>query len=363
MADLNTSSTSNLSAQNYSPSASPDSQHTFQAATPSGTNTTTTTTVPLSTNTDEKAQGIDAELKKLQEELLNMDHYTEEDISNLESKFGASLGDLSSSKRENPKSFEEELEEIDIEKEKLELERTRLEEEGRYLEAHECTLRMKELSLRGSKRIKDEIEHTHKRREKELKAKNHEEIDQFEKIWEKKLQAFDAQAKELLAQTLVRQRCEKRDAENHLRAQFRIRKPKFSTVVLSMRRSLETLVKQRLYDEAEKLRIKLRPVEVKEMENFENEQIKLLENKMKQLDKVQKQEIGALKKKIKQGQEELLMQKQKEEQQLEKRQVNLEKSLEIEQKRNMAKTKNLLQRQVKVILTSPTKSHTFQIVG
>lgn len=151
-------------------------------------------------------------------------------------------------------SLQTQLQEIQSRKETLEIQRASLEDEGRYIEAQACVDLLRELNLIEGKKIEQQMKILQDRQRIRVEQRQTMEVEAFDAVWTNKLEDYENQSKDILITTLERQNWEKKEAEQQIRTQLLMKKPKFSKQILAMRNTLEKLVKQRLYFDADRLR-------------------------------------------------------------------------------------------------------------
>jgi len=229
------------------------------------------------------------------------------------------------------------------------------EEQGKYKRAQLIHDKLRQLSLLEGHKIADQVQNNHQKMQHELVNQQSVEVDTFESVWDMKLDEYDRKAKEILMATMDRQRWEQKETEQHIRAQLMMRKPKFSKQVLQMKHVLQQLVKRKQYQEAEAMRNQIKPLELKEMEGFQNEQEDTLARKMQFVHKQHEQELNALKQRIQQGKNELLSQRRQDWKRLSQHHTNMLTEVTQKQKRILSNTKKIISTHSTVLLSSPAK--------
>jgi hypothetical protein len=240
--------------------------------------------------------------------------------------------------------------------EDLEEKRRNLEEEGFYLEAQQVMNKIKEVNLVEGQKFEILFKYIQHQALQEVLYRHRVEMLVFDEIWSEKVTEYERQAKEIILSSIERQKWERNETEQHIRSQLYQLKPKFSKQVLNMKSQLQRLVKQKMYEEADSLRRNLKPLELKEIAQFEQLQENKVQVKMNFVKNRHSQELEALKQRILKGKTELLHQKNQDQKRLEQSHANIMQEFTAKQKRVLTKTKQFIGKQSAVLLTSPRKS-------
>lgn len=230
-----------------------------------------------------------------------------------------------------------------------------LEESGRFREAQQVMNKIKELNLMEAQKREQNLEKQKQRIQKDMKKKHSAEFQEFEEIWNEKTREYDKHATEVIESTIERHNWEREELEKKVRSIFYNQKPKYSKQLLNMKNMLSKLVKQRMYEEAEIFQREMKPLELKELGDFEKAQEAKIQQKLATLNNKQHQELEALKQRIKKVKSELISQKQRDRRRLELQHQNAMKDFEMKQKRVMNKSKDFIGKQSSVLLSSPGK--------
>ncbi|KAG9392430.1 Chromosome partition protein Smc [Carpediemonas membranifera] len=213
------------------------------------------------------------------------------------------------------------------------------EREGNYVEAEMARKRLQELKTQEEKRRRIELKRRHRGEREELEGSYEAELQRFQDAWNERLEEYDTQATELDRAMRERHEVEIQEMRNKLFGSSAIRKPKFSSQLLNMRKIEQTLAHQKKYHEAHQLKVRADALERWELEKLraENEQTCL--NKEAGFRQKQAQELTALRKRIRAGREELLKTRQSDVDRLTRRFNNLQRELDTHQHLEKNKTK------------------------
>mmetsp|Transcript_2115 Transcript_2115/g.2876 ORF Transcript_2115/g.2876 Transcript_2115/m.2876 type:complete len:216 (-) Transcript_2115:127-774(-) len=155
------------------------------------------------------------------------------------------------------------------------------------------------------------------------------EFQQFNLIWDKKMNEYETHAEELVEAMKERHASELRDYQRKLMGK-QIR-PKFSKDLLNLRKIQETLAKQKDYAEAHKIKLKSDALEAWELEKWHGERQQDLLQKEGKFKFVKQQELVALQKRIQSGREEQKKQRHQDLERLLQRYQNVKAELEAQQ--------------------------------
>jgi len=135
------------------------------------------------------------------------------------------------------------------------------------------------------------------------------EFQQFNAIWDKKMQEFEMNAKQLS------DNMKKKHANELFRFKDKLQKsmpyrPKFSKELLNSRKIQETLAKMKQYSEAHKIKLKADHLEQVELEKLRSEHAHKLAAQEMQFAQRQMAELNALEKRIETARQEHKIQRQ-----------------------------------------------------
>ena len=189
--------------------------------------------------------------------------------------------------------------------EELEEQRLVLEEEGYFVQAEQVHQKIVDVYRKEAGKIELSFVKLGELLRIEIMSVLAMDMDAFDITWDQKQKLFENQSKELLKNTIERQKSELAQTERVLRSQLHVHKPKFSKNVLDQRAKIVTLVKSKEYRQAEAARKQLLPLEIKEIEQFEKNQEEKLKKKLVFVESRHRQEIEVLSQRILSGKREL----------------------------------------------------------
>ena len=155
------------------------------------------------------------------------------------------------------------------------------------------------------------------------------EFQQFNIVWDKKMQQYEDHADELVEAMQERHQGELREFQRKLLGKQQ--KPKFSRELLNLRKIQEHLAKQKDYTEAHKMKLKSDALEAWELEKWRNLKQQEMFQKEAKFKHRQQQELLALQKRIQTGREEQKKQRQMDLERLLQRYQNVKSELEAQQ--------------------------------
>merc|ERR1712100_919563 len=149
----------------------------------------------------------------------------------------------------------------------LEEHRAECEAQGKYVEAEIAKKRLDELHEHESKRQKEAMRSRQITERLGVEEAHMMEFQQFNAIWDKKMEEFEVNAKQLV------DNMRKKHANELFRFKDKLQKnlpyrPKFSKELLNSRKIQETLAKMKQYSEAQKVKLKADRLEEVEMEKL-----------------------------------------------------------------------------------------------
>jgi len=180
------------------------------------------------------------------------------------------------------------------------------------------------------------------------------EFQQFNMIWDKKMQDYEEHAEQLVKAIKERHASELRDYQKKLIGK-QIR-PKFSKDLLNLRKIQETLAKQKDYAEAHKIKLKADALEAFELEKWHTERESNILGKEDKFKYSKQQELIALQKRIQTGRDELKKQRHLDLERLLQRYQNVKAELEAQQNLERVRMEKLVQSGG----VTSTSGHTFK---
>ena len=234
--------------------------------------------------------------------------------------------------------------------------RQQSERNGDFVKAQQCVNRMRDVNLRYAKKI-EATAHQSNLDAKERIANEHQlEIATFSRMWEDKLQEYDATVEVAVHEMKGRHIEDYAKQEGILKVQLMNRRPRFSKTVMDLRDALERMIQQRKYLEAEDLKQKLAAQERFELESFDDGLATMFEKRTQTMKSQYINEKRAVEQKAKMGREELLSQRRIDFDRLLKRHNNVLKEMDQETKLHVSKTRQYVLRQVKALVHDPVKT-------
>jgi len=157
------------------------------------------------------------------------------------------------------------------------------------------------------------------------------EFQQFNAIWDKKMEEFEMNAKELI------DNMRKKHANELFRFKDKLQKnmpyrPKFSKELLNSRKIQETLAKMKQYSEAQKVKLKADRLEEVEMEKLRAQHAHRLAAQEMQFAQRQQAELQALEKRVDTARQEHKIQRQQDLERILQRYQNVKSELAAQQK-------------------------------
>eukprot|EP00656_Telonema_subtile_P054310 TRINITY_DN808_c0_g1_i2.p1 TRINITY_DN808_c0_g1~~TRINITY_DN808_c0_g1_i2.p1 ORF type:complete len:386 (-),score=126.91 TRINITY_DN808_c0_g1_i2:69-1226(-) len=181
--------------------------------------------------------------------------------------------------------------------------RRHCEREGKYLEAETASRRLKELRQHEENRRREAMRSRQTAERLGIEEAHMLEFEQFNAIWEQRMQEYEKSAEEGLEKLKEKHLAEimafQEEWQNKLP-----RKPKLSKELLNMRKIQDTLAKQERYQEAQKIKFKADEREAWELARLQDQLSQTLAAKEQRIRQKQHSELTGLAKRIQRGREE-----------------------------------------------------------
>ena len=181
--------------------------------------------------------------------------------------------------------------------------RRHCEREGKYLEAETAARRLRELRQHEENRRREAMRSRQTAERLGIEEAHMLEFEQFNAIWEQRMQEYERSAEEGLEKLKEKHLAEimafQEEWQNKLP-----RKPKLSKELLNMRKIQDTLAKQERYQEAQKIKFKADEREAWELARLQDQLSQTLAAKEQRIRQQQHQELTGLAKRIQRGREE-----------------------------------------------------------
>jgi len=181
--------------------------------------------------------------------------------------------------------------------------RRHCEREGKYLEAETAARRLKELRQHEENRRREAMRSRQTAERLGIEEAHMLEFEQFNAIWEQRMQEYEKSAEEGLEKLKEKHLAEimafQEEWQNKLP-----RKPKLSKELLNMRKIQDTLARQERYQEAQKIKFKADEREAWELARLQDQLSQTLAAKEQRIRQKQHQELTGLAKRIQRGREE-----------------------------------------------------------
>lgn len=182
------------------------------------------------------------------------------------------------------------------------------------------------------------------------------EFQNFNNIWNKRIDAFEDYQLDQEAQMLERHSTELAKFHQEM-TQHEPRHVKYSKDLLNLRMIQQTLASQRNYADAEKVKLKGNKIEALEFEKISREKADIYARKEQQILQRHRQELTALRKRMETKKLELERNRKKELEMLLQRYNNVRRGLEAQQNIIRSKTGNLLLKHANNKKTDNSGSH------
>lgn len=212
----------------------------------------------------------------------------------------------------------------------LEEHRIECEKNGKYVEAEIAKKRLDELREHEENRQREQMKSRQITERLGVEEAHMMEFQQFNAIWDKKMEEFEMNAKQLV------DNMRKKHANELFRFKDKLQKtmpyrPKFSKELLNTRKIQETLAKMKQYSEAHKVKLKADHLEQVELEKLRSQHAHKLAAQEMQFAQRQTAELKALEKRIETARQEHKIQRQQDLERLLQRYQNVKSELEAQQ--------------------------------
>jgi len=212
----------------------------------------------------------------------------------------------------------------------LEEHRAECEAQGKYVEAEIAKKRLDELHEHEENRQKEAMRSRQITERLGVEEAHMMEFQQFNAIWDKKMEEFKSNAKQLV------DNMKKKHANELFRFKEKLQKsqpyrPKFSKELLNTRKIQETLAKMKQYSEAHKIKLKADRLEEIELEKLRSQHAHKLAAQEMQFAQRQQLELATLMKRIDTAEQEHKIQRQQDLERLLQRYQNVRAELEAQQ--------------------------------
>merc|ERR1711934_469095 len=212
----------------------------------------------------------------------------------------------------------------------LEEHRIECEKNGKYVEAEIAKKRLDELRDHEENRQREAMRSRQITERLGVEEAHMMEFQQFNAIWDKKMDEFEMNAKQLV------DNMRKKHANELFRFKDKLQKnlpyrPKFSKELLNSRKIQETLAKMKNYAEAHKVKLKADHLEQAELEKLRSQHAHKLAAQEMQFAQRQTSELNALEKRIETARQEHKIQRQQDLERLLQRYQNVKSELDAQQ--------------------------------
>merc|ERR1712070_1268233 len=212
----------------------------------------------------------------------------------------------------------------------LEEHRVECEKNGKYVEAEIAKKRLDELREHEENRQREAMRSRQITEKLGVEEAHMMEFQQFNAIWDKKMEEFEMNAKQLV------DNMKKKHASDLFRFKDKLQKtmpyrPKFSKELLNTRKIQETLAKMKQYAEAHKVKLKADHLEQVELDKLRQQHAHKLAAQEMQFSQRQQSELNALEKRIETARQEHKIQRQQDLERLLQRYQNVKSELEAQQ--------------------------------
>lgn len=213
----------------------------------------------------------------------------------------------------------------------LEEHRLKCQEEGNYVEADLCARKLDILRRKEESRRKDALKIRQRTEKSRLEDANSNMVCQFNVMWGKEVEQFEAQSQELESSMRERHALEFREFQRALESEPK-KHPKFSRELLNLRKIQETLAKQKEYTEAHKVKVRADAMEDWELKKLEHDDQTHVDKRLQQFRHQQAQEYAALHKRLARERQEMLTQRQSDYDRINRRFRNVHRELTLQQR-------------------------------
>lgn len=215
------------------------------------------------------------------------------------------------------------------------------ERKGNYKEAELVHHVLKQLRLEEENRHVSALTQQQESERQGLEEAHMLEFQNFNRIWNEKIDAFEEHQLDCEAAMLERHSLELAEFHAEMSAEP-LKRPKFSKDLLNLRKIQETLAKQKNYAEAHKMKLKADKLETHEMDKINRERAEKYSKKEASILSRHRAELMAMRKRMERGKEELERARRKELEMLLQRYHNVRRGLQGQQNIVKAKTGTLL---------------------
>merc|ERR1719486_677971 len=212
----------------------------------------------------------------------------------------------------------------------LEEHRIECEKNGKYVEAEIAKKRLDELRDHEENRQREAMRSRQITERLGVEEAHMMEFQQFNAIWDKKMEEFEMNAKQLIDTMRKKHASELFRFKDKLQKSMPYR-PKFSKELLNSRKIQETLAKMKQYAEAHKVKLKADNLEQVELEKLRSSHAHKLAAQEMQFAQRQTSELNALEKRIETARQEHKIQRQQDLERLLQRYTNVKSELEAQQ--------------------------------
>jgi len=212
----------------------------------------------------------------------------------------------------------------------LEEHRIECEKNGKYVEAEIAKKRLDELREHEENRQREAMKSRQITERLGVEEAHVMEFQQFNAIWDKKMEEFEMNAKQLSDNMKTKHANELFRFKDKLQKTMPYR-PKFSKELLNTRKIQETLAKMKQYAEAHKVKLKADHLEQVELEDLRSKHARKLAAQEMQFAQRQTSELNALEKRIETARQEHKIQRKQDLERLLQRYQNVKSELEAQQ--------------------------------
>jgi len=213
----------------------------------------------------------------------------------------------------------------------LEEHRKNCERQGKYVEAEIAKNRLEELRVHEENRRREAMRSRQIAERLGVEEAHMLEFQQFNLMWDKRMQDFEDNSQEQLKNLKRRHKEELADWQKQVISKAQ-RKVKFSKDLLNLRSIEKTLAAQKQYQQAALMKMRADNLEAWELEKLGNRKQKDLSGKEQRFKLRQKNELEALKQRIQTGKDEQKKQRQLDLEKVLRRYQNVKSELEAQQK-------------------------------
>eukprot|EP01004_Peranema_trichophorum_P005133 NODE_4005_length_1245_cov_46.010695_g3517_i0.p1 GENE.NODE_4005_length_1245_cov_46.010695_g3517_i0~~NODE_4005_length_1245_cov_46.010695_g3517_i0.p1 ORF type:complete len:338 (+),score=73.56 NODE_4005_length_1245_cov_46.010695_g3517_i0:72-1085(+) len=215
------------------------------------------------------------------------------------------------------------------------------ERKGSYKEAEMVQTVLKQLRLEEEERHLNALTQQQENERQGLEEAHMLEFQNFNRIWNEKIDAFEEHQLDCEAAMLERHSMELAEFHAEMTNEIPTR-PKFSKDLLNLRKIQDTLALQKNYTEAHKTKLKADKLEAQELERINRERAERYSKKEAQILSRHRSELIAMRKRMERGKAELERARKKELEMLLQRYHNVKRGLQGQQNIIKAKTGNIL---------------------